>query len=323
MASVESPVDILQELSETAQPDIHVTADGVLNETIVPEGGKFIFIHLEDGQPGESKAETLTRHDQLIAQLTKELAAKNKNIVVIYTGATPSKNLGRHVREAAAQINETIEHDVSQRANTGPKAEENTVQGYVLKSDQLLIFYEKIFQKSENGEEQEIVMANLAVTENDGKLEAVITGPSSKTLKFNVNIGGGYWNVDKVVLDTQDVYAQTEIAALAGFSFHCSPVISFNAVVVVGKDRVYKPIFYIRGLQIEGKLKEKESEPLKMFSDSWDCVGFTSPGLLGGLFVTIMFLFILSIGLSWIMDIRTMDRFDDPKGKTITIAVSE
>lgn len=41
------------------------------------------------------------------------------------------------------------------------------------------------------------------------------------------------------------------------------------------------------------------------------------------MFITFMLLIILTYGITFIMDIRTMDRFDDPKGKTITINASE
>lgn len=49
---------------------------------------------------------------------------------------------------------------------------------------------------------------------------------------------------------------------------------------------------------------------------------FTAP-ILAGLFVTILMLLIVTWGIIMIMDIKTMDRFDDPKGKTISINVVE
>lgn len=48
-----------------------------------------------------------------------------------------------------------------------------------------------------------------------------------------------------------------------------------------------------------------------------------SPAIWAGLFITFMLLIILSVGITFIMDIRTMDRFDDPKGKTITINAAD
>lgn len=59
------------------------------------------------------------------------------------------------------------------------------------------------------------------------------------------------------------------------------------------------------------------------FGDAYDCVGFTSAPIWSGLFVTFILALIMTFGLTMMMDIKTMDRFDDPKGKTITVNVSE
>ncbi|XP_022182977.1 uncharacterized protein LOC111042614 [Myzus persicae] len=59
------------------------------------------------------------------------------------------------------------------------------------------------------------------------------------------------------------------------------------------------------------------------FSDPQEQNSFFTPPILAGLFVTAIMLFIVTWGITMIMDIKTMDRFDDPKGKTITINVAE
>jgi len=37
-----------------------------------------------------------------------------------------------------------------------------------------------------------------------------------------------------------------------------------------------------------------------------------------GIFVTILLMSIIAWGLAMIMDVKTMDRFDDPKGKPLS-----
>lgn len=61
----------------------------------------------------------------------------------------------------------------------------------------------------------------------------------------------------------------------------------------------------------------------KTFGRAWQCIGFFSAGIWGGLFIAFLFLFILSIGITAIMSIKTMTKFDDPKGKQITINASD
>lgn len=55
------------------------------------------------------------------------------------------------------------------------------------------------------------------------------------------------------------------------------------------------------------------------FSYASDCSGFFSIGIWMGLVTTLIMLLILVYGLHMITHITTMDRFDDPKGPTISV----
>jgi len=59
------------------------------------------------------------------------------------------------------------------------------------------------------------------------------------------------------------------------------------------------------------------------FGRSYDCVGFFSIGILSGWFITILLLGLLTWGIKMVMNVNTMDRFDDPKGKTITVNATD
>jgi V-type H+-transporting ATPase S1 subunit len=61
----------------------------------------------------------------------------------------------------------------------------------------------------------------------------------------------------------------------------------------------------------------------RRFGSAYDCVYFFTVPIWSGLFVCTILALILTSGLLMIMDVKTMDRFDDPKGKTITINTSE
>lgn len=133
---------------------------------------------------------------------------------------------------------------------------------------------------------------------------------------FKFALSQGYWSVSQIDWNNQLMVIKSAIAVPTGFSFHCSPTVEYSSAINNGF-----PTIQLEGLQLEALFTATEG--FAVFSDSWDCVGFTSAGIWGGLFVTFLMLFILSIGISWIMDIRTMDRFDDAKGKTITINAQE
>lgn len=59
------------------------------------------------------------------------------------------------------------------------------------------------------------------------------------------------------------------------------------------------------------------------FSYASDCASFFTPGIWMGLLTVLLMLLILVYGLHMIMQVNTMDRFDDPKGPSISVPQSE
>lgn len=57
----------------------------------------------------------------------------------------------------------------------------------------------------------------------------------------------------------------------------------------------------------------------EQFSYASDCAGFFSPGIWMGLLTSLFMLFIFTYGLHMILSLKTMDRFDDHKGPTISL----
>lgn len=59
------------------------------------------------------------------------------------------------------------------------------------------------------------------------------------------------------------------------------------------------------------------------FSYASDCAGFFSPGIWMGLMTSLLMVLVLTYGLHMIMQLHTMDRFDDPKGPAISVPQTE
>ena len=59
------------------------------------------------------------------------------------------------------------------------------------------------------------------------------------------------------------------------------------------------------------------------FSFAEDCMGFFSASIWMGLIVSLVLILILSCGIGLLANINTMDRFDDPKGKSIQVNVAD
>lgn len=122
----------------------------------------------------------------------------------------------------------------------------------------------------------------------------------------------GYYTLNKINYEigngvTDGLVTRRDISFPFNFSYHCSPRTDF----VNGTTNLS-----IMEMQVQ-------IDHNVTFSDAYDCVGFTSIPIWTGIFVTIILGLIMIWALTMIMDIRTMDRFDDPKGKTITISSAE
>ncbi|XP_043682984.1 V-type proton ATPase subunit S1 [Vespula pensylvanica] len=148
---------------------------------------------------------------------------------------------------------------------------------------------------------------NLTLTFNgiDNNMEQVV-------LDFNIkNPSSGYYSMKSVIYKPNNanpevLTSKLDIVFPFNFSYHCSNEIIFSENTTILK---------IPNMQIQVDAKK--------FGDAYDCVNFTTIPIWTGIFVTAMLGSIMIWAIIMIMDIRTMDRFDDPKGKTITISALE
>ncbi len=55
----------------------------------------------------------------------------------------------------------------------------------------------------------------------------------------------------------------------------------------------------------------------------YDCVGFFTEGIWAAIILGLIIAMMLAWAVSMLADIRTPDRYDDPKGKTITVTATD
>ncbi|XP_037629320.1 ATPase H+ transporting accessory protein 1a [Sebastes umbrosus] len=114
---------------------------------------------------------------------------------------------------------------------------------------------------------------------------------------------------------SRNVYAPAE------YSYRCESVTNFRWPLLTprtSKDpanqwRVFFDDFQIQGFNVTGS----------NFAYASDCAGFFSPGIWMGLMTSLLMVLVLTYGLHMIMQLRTMDRFDDPKGPAISVPLTE
>nr|XP_040049194.1 ATPase H+ transporting accessory protein 1a [Gasterosteus aculeatus aculeatus] len=112
-----------------------------------------------------------------------------------------------------------------------------------------------------------------------------------------------------------------KVYAPAEYSYRCESVTNFRWPQLVPRSlndpanqwRVSFQDFQIQGFNVSG------SE----FSYASDCAGFFSAGIWMGLMTSLLLVLVLTYGLHMIMQLHTMDRFDDPKGPAISVPQTE
>lgn len=101
-----------------------------------------------------------------------------------------------------------------------------------------------------------------------------------------------------------------EIMAPKRFSYHCSGLTVFS-------DPVNKLELHFSELQLQMNVTRNK------FDDAYDCVPFTTGPIWSGLFVTFILAVGLVVALNAIVNIKTMDKFDNHKTKQLTVTVFE
>lgn len=292
LPNVEEPLAAFERESGDIQ-SVQLSADGTLSERIVPKGGAVVIVNLS--------GDDFASHDALIDSLYNRLHAEFPSILAVYTGKTPSFRYSTLVR----------------RTRQANQDEEKPAEVKILKVDNTFLMAYESFKAGPVDALAEVSLNTATkneVNSSESSLQIDISGPSL-ILSINFELTSGSWEITGVTYDNAPYYLRHRVHLNQHFSYRCYSLQYYT--LDMKKEIVFEQV------QIQPFWPSEGVTETNKFGDSWDCVGFTSPGILTGLFLVFIFIFIGAYGVTWMMDIRTMDRFDDPKGKTITVNVAE
>ncbi|XP_066158009.1 V-type proton ATPase subunit S1 [Euwallacea fornicatus] len=297
LSYVQNPVKAIQHASE----DVEEISIERLNKNDIPDS-RIVIIDLNDAQDNERRFDMLKRHDEIIGSIYEELQEKYGNVLAVYTAHHPSWIASGVVHSRKTRALPTDDSSNKYMNNT-------TVLFYT--SGNVVI---KIGETTADTK-------GIAVTysaENDNET-IILSGKApelSISFEFQQTVTG-YWVLHTTNITYSDkIISQVTngtIYAPLGFSYTCG-----NQTFKTTGFSIMFPNF-----QVQPMFKGTYLTQLTKFDDPYNCVGFTTIPIWSGLFVTFILLLIMTFGLTMMMDIKTMDRFDDAKGKTITINTSE
>lgn len=299
--AIQGSIAALRQMNQTSM-NAYVTTTDELSQPIGSE--RIIFVELSSQLTDETDAAYNSRLDRSLAGLTAKLQDKNYLYVLTANECAPRQAVhSRKVRDVATAA----------QSSKAPASPASTAQ--TLKNPNLLVYFTELVVFLKNKENHTIEGVTLSVSDVTAITMKVELKADQWTIAFDVNDVSSSWFVQNIVVNGATGTLLKWITAPVGFSYKCSPQINItvakNDVISVG----------LRGLQLQPKFGAVGDQPLKRFGDVNDCVGFTSIGIWSGLIVSFLLLAILTLGLSWILDIRTMDRFDDPKGAFHSISI--
>lgn len=271
--------------------------------------------------------------DELISKLYNTIASKHENVTAIYTARRPSfvrtfstsaysfnlifpfkkvypTTLIRDVRETSG-ITEVrlVARTAESKKNQKPPFNSTQV---VMQDPHFLLALNNVTVNKTN-----IDVETLELTVNETTFPTTNLDVSLSSIDFNLQmkfeLSGGTWTVTRFLHNNLSFRPHSPVSAYPNRSFGCANLRLSHA----------KYEIVLIDIQMQPSFNESFNEFNATFSSHNDCVGFFSPAIAGALFVVMILLSILACGITMILDIRPIDRFDDPKSKPINFSAQE
>lgn len=285
--------------------------------------GEVVMVDLPETADAEDRMSALQQADDIMKAAVEKLSHNGRRkVIVLYTGQ-------------AASLPTSVARSRSRRhllANEAA-APNGTTTGVLEVRGSCLILYAAKVSVSLAGSDPKA--SRMAVTYND----TLKPMPDPVCFKGGANISFSFPDTDKVkgfsmamsFSESADGYELASLTASAngkeglvmriddfwwpsGFSFSC------GASYFRQLNSTKPPQLRVALDTFQVEVTQNRTE---RFSESYDCASYFTTLIWMGLMVVLLYLFILAVGIFFLYDIRTNDRFDDPKGKTITVTTTD
>lgn len=274
----------------------------------------------------KSCKEVLHDNDETIGRVLNMMKAKNVPYTAIYTGLQPSR-----VISETSVSNQPVGRSLLQAAETTVKPPIM----FNMSGSTCIMLWAQNLSISTNSTWVDLATQTPSLSGsmcNTSNSLLILSYSSGITLRFAMSqrmypVSARNWfTLDSVELQfggqTASFIGSRGIYAPAEYSFHCQSVNSFQDALLVPNNtnqnttqwRLNFVDFQIQGFGLSNGTN---------FSYASDCAGFFTPGIWMGLLTSLLMLYIFVYGLHMIMQLNTMDRFDDPKGPSISVPQTE
>uniref|UniRef100_A0A9J7YTA9 ATPase H+ transporting accessory protein 1b n=1 Tax=Cyprinus carpio carpio TaxID=630221 RepID=A0A9J7YTA9_CYPCA len=321
---------------ELGIPAVHINPNTLKEIKLNTSQPSLLAVHLPYSAGVQTK-ESLLKNDAIIGEVLNVFKSQDVPYTAVYTGLKPSRVIEETPVMAGRSVGRSLLQAPPQSSVKPPLVVNNTAGRpcILLWADTLLASYSgkqddlaiHIFNGSADtaGSVCNETLSRLVINyQNVLDLRSLRLIFSMRKIFFPVSARN--WSVvEQVVLEYDGqraiFNASGGIYSPAEYSFHCQSVSSIQSPLLVPRSatdnanqwKLSFTDFQIQGFNVTGE----------DFSYASDCAGFFTPGIWMGLLTSLLMVFILTYGLHMIMQLRTMDRFDDPKGPAISVPQSE
>ncbi|XP_048033357.1 V-type proton ATPase subunit S1b [Megalobrama amblycephala] len=330
----DSVLELFQE--ELGIPAVHINPSTLKDMKLNTAQPSLLAVHLPYTAGAQSR-ELLLKNDEIIGKVLDMFKSQDVPYTAVYTGLKPSRVIEDTPVMAGSSVGRSL-LQTPPSPSVKPPVVVNSSTGHpciMMWADTLLTSY------STNEVDLGIYVFNGSATTTGSVCNETLSrlvlnfqnvlGFKSLQLIFSMHkiffpVSARDWSVmEEVVLEYDGQRAvfngSRGIYAPAEYSFHCQSVSSvqspllvpYNASDNANQWKLIFTDFQIQAFNLTGEV----------FSYASDCAGFFTPGIWMGLLTSLLMVLILTYGLHMIMQLRTMDRFDDPKGPAISVPQSE
>ncbi|XP_076022744.1 V-type proton ATPase subunit S1b [Genypterus blacodes] len=271
--------------------------------------------------------EVLHNNDRIIGEVLGIMKAKNVPYTAIYTGLEPSRVISE-LSMPSQPVGRSL-------LATAADAVKPPIVFSLLGSPCIMLWVQNLtvsFTVGSSWIDLSADTPSLTGSHCDNSSALLVLNYPSIVLSFAMSqrfypVSARNWfTLDSVQLQfngsTASYLGSRGIYAPAEYSFHCQSVTTFrDALLILNNTNEATAQWRLNFIdfQIQGfKLVNGTN-----FSYASDCAGFFTAGIWMGLLTSLLMLLILLYGLHMIMQLNTMDRFDDPKGPSISVPQTE
>ncbi|KAL4226778.1 ATPase [Mactra antiquata] len=332
LPAVIEPSSAINTLSSSFNGEVirAVSPDDIINKNMENNKSYLIIVTL---QPIDANNEydCFKKNDEDIGKILHSLNKRDIKYSALYTGESPSKI-----------INEDITSGRKLLADVGDEDKNGT---FVAKSGMLIFLkYVSVVITDTDTDEDNTLSDEFIFTDAN---QVTISDVTNTTMNVNIDLTGKNGtaviefilasNNQYEVVSVNETFSYTEkngdrfkvdkmpmqfhIQATRGFCFHCTKL-SPQMWLKGYNDTDLSVSLKLHGFQIEA-FNPLSNSTTRFSNNVWDCVPFFTTPIWMGILTTIVLVLILFYAMTMLSNLTTMDRFDDPKGKTITVTVNE